>query len=819
MPTWTNDKPLTPATDCEGNSTIGASVEVLIVAGGGGGGSRHGGGGGGGGLIYSPGISITNTSYPVVVGAGGSGTVDGAIANQDTATNGSNSSAFGLVAVGGGAGRGSASGLAGGSGGGGGAGGGSVGGANTSGQGNAGGAGIFSTQYMGGGGGGAGAVGQNAVYISNPEPSGGAGVSNSITGSSVTYAAGGRGANYSLQTTSVAGVANTGNGGGGAGGNINAGGAGGSGVVIISYPTNSGISATGGSITTSGGDTIHRFTGSGTFTVTSLGNNLCLSNPQCFVSVNGNIRSSFSVGLPTLDSDGRALTIPQNGFVELVRESTGVVWRTYRQPSAQPTVAPGLCSGAATSSLGWSTAVLTTSGVAFPEPLAQVIGIAPGAVNPGPLFFRKDFSITDPGVYTLQVKGNDRVDLYIDGMLTTRTPNISTTNTVDIELTEGCHTVAAIAFNAGVTASPASIEFALRKKDAPIPILVSDRTWRVAVADTVSWASPQYYQNVGAWAPVRDIAAYNASPWTGGPGNWLTITNDASARWISTDHSFSGNNYPFASNAYFRSNNVAAWTFTAATEVQIAAACDDVCNVYIDGNQVLQTSGWSVTGTATVTLSPGAHQVSIELQNAGVSNNASGFLFSARRVSNSVVFDRSSTNWSAASSWFSASQSFASYNASFRPTPDVTRCNCPTEGVSNLVSNPSFETNLDGVTTNLTNVTRSSAQSFSGTFSARGSVTSSSGKPSIYVRINDVEPGVRYRVSSYYFAPASKGLLKYDFFDRTGVRINGGSFVQSSAQPGWSRFSLQTVFTPVGTEYMRIEVGIDADSSIGSLLC
>ena len=46
-------------------------------------------------------------------------------------------------------------------------------------------------------------------------------------------------------------------------------GAGGSGIVIISYPTGL-ITATGGTITTSGGNTIHTFTSNGTFTVTSL---------------------------------------------------------------------------------------------------------------------------------------------------------------------------------------------------------------------------------------------------------------------------------------------------------------------------------------------------------------------------------------------------------------------------------------------------------------------------------------------------------------------------------------------------------------------
>ena len=55
--------------------------------------------------------------------------------------------------------------------------------------------------------------------------------------------------------------------GGGGGANTDgASGAGGSGVVIVSYPTGS-VSATGGTITTSGGNTIHTFTSNGTFTI------------------------------------------------------------------------------------------------------------------------------------------------------------------------------------------------------------------------------------------------------------------------------------------------------------------------------------------------------------------------------------------------------------------------------------------------------------------------------------------------------------------------------------------------------------------------
>lgn len=132
--------------------------------------------------------------------------------------------------------------------------------------------------------GGASAAGANG---GGSPGGGGNGTANSISGSSVTYAggggggahtgsggaggAGGGGAGGAPINAGTAGTANTGGGGGGGSeGNTN-GGNGGTGVVIISYPTAdfSATPCTGGTITTSGSNTIHTFTASGTFTVFS----------------------------------------------------------------------------------------------------------------------------------------------------------------------------------------------------------------------------------------------------------------------------------------------------------------------------------------------------------------------------------------------------------------------------------------------------------------------------------------------------------------------------------------------------------------------
>jgi len=84
--------------------TRGGEVEHLVVAGGGGGASRHGGGGGAGGLVQGA-ISVSaNQNYNIVVGNGGAGSSGG---SQTIGDKGQDSTtAFGLIALGGGAGAG-----------------------------------------------------------------------------------------------------------------------------------------------------------------------------------------------------------------------------------------------------------------------------------------------------------------------------------------------------------------------------------------------------------------------------------------------------------------------------------------------------------------------------------------------------------------------------------------------------------------------------------------------------------------------------------------------------------------------------------------
>ena len=234
------------------NPTAGTvSADYLVVAGGGGG--TYANAGGGGEVIESTSQTLSlNTSYAVTIGAGGAGGNPGADGSNsvfatDTANSGKTpTSAYGA--------------------------------AGTSGNGTLGGTGrnVGSPPFLGGGGGGDGQVGANAS--GSAAGAGGNGTSSSITGTPVLYGAGGGGGAEGSGTRGLggntgggngtgvlgspagsAGAASTGGGGGGGdGGNTTLGYAGGSGVVIISYAGAQQFN--GGTITSSGGNTIHTFT-------------------------------------------------------------------------------------------------------------------------------------------------------------------------------------------------------------------------------------------------------------------------------------------------------------------------------------------------------------------------------------------------------------------------------------------------------------------------------------------------------------------------------------------------------------------------------
>lgn len=249
-------------------------IEYLLVGGGGSGGHDVGGGGGAGGLLTGT-YSLSNTkSFAISVGAGAP-----AISNNTQRNNGENTTGFGLIAYGGGGGgnwqgtdNGSRNGTNGGSGGGGGGwsqiG---YGGTGTSGQGFAGGNNLTMNNSSGGGGGGAGGPGQvSATGDASAQAAGGIGVSSSITGTSITYATGGKGGGDTTPDSNTSnGTDGLGNGGDGQG--IAAYRRGGNGTLIIAYRNTYPALTIPGTLTydqpTRSGYRVYRFTaGSGTVT-------------------------------------------------------------------------------------------------------------------------------------------------------------------------------------------------------------------------------------------------------------------------------------------------------------------------------------------------------------------------------------------------------------------------------------------------------------------------------------------------------------------------------------------------------------------------
>ena len=264
------------------------SVNLLVVAGGGGGGDRGGnggtfnGGGGGAGGLLDVSVEVASGSHSVTIGAGGGDSQSGADSVfGDTTAKGGGKGASGENGSGGSGGSG---------GGGSGAGGTSVGGASVLGQGNDGGVGSDNQSSSAGAGGGGGASQVGGTGNTSVGGDGGDGVESTISGSSIFYAGGG-GGSRGAGSAGSGGQGGGGNGGSGSGGNaaLNSGGGGGgawsnliggtggSGVVIISFPIDgsTGVSttSTGGTITTVGGNQIHTFTSSGTFTPVKGGRN------------------------------------------------------------------------------------------------------------------------------------------------------------------------------------------------------------------------------------------------------------------------------------------------------------------------------------------------------------------------------------------------------------------------------------------------------------------------------------------------------------------------------------------------------------------
>ena len=160
---------------------------------------------------------------------------------------------------------------------------------------------------------------------------GGIGFSNSITGSSITYAGGGGGGTFMGGTlgtggagggggATVAGTNGLGGGGGGPINNFSNGGAGGSGTVIIRYTGGTGLATVvGGTSSTVGNDTVWTFTGNGSFT-DKFSSNLTVNGGS--IVFGGAVGASAPLSAMSFTSTN-SLTLPSINAANIFARTTG----------------------------------------------------------------------------------------------------------------------------------------------------------------------------------------------------------------------------------------------------------------------------------------------------------------------------------------------------------------------------------------------------------------------------------------------------------------------------------------------------------------
>lgn len=404
---------------------------------------------------------------------------------------------------------------------------------------------------------------------------------------------------------------------------------------------------------------------------------------RCAVTINDNVRSSFSIGLPGLDADGKAKTIPNTGYVEILRTSNNAVWRTYNQPSVQPAVVPDLCAGTATAALGWSNATVRTS--SYGPPKAIPISTSTTNINPGPMYFRKDFSVVKGANYTFSIYANDIAEVYVDGgYLMTANRAISGANTLNAatNLSTGCHTIMIKLTNTEILQNSSVLVASLTKNGSSTPTIVTDSTWRVSAGPAKHYSEVGYYADPASWTPVRDIniaSAINA--------NWAGTSGDTNSRWINTTHSYDGSgNYPSGQFTLFRDNR--SIFLSASTTVRISTLCDYACYPYVDGNPI-GTNWYQGVVSFTLTLTEGYHKFAFLAYNDA---GASGFAFAAVNTNDGTVLSRSDMSWSAASFWTATNPTNPySYDNTYSPVPDsrpVAQCPCDNYKSAVLASSP-----------------------------------------------------------------------------------------------------------------------------------
>ncbi len=710
VPLWTDAKPLTPATDCAGNLVLSPVLQVLVVGGGGGGGGNYGGGGGGGHVISDDTFLVSPQQYSITVGGGGAGAAAaggaGANGGESRFASAGNTTVLTAYGGGGGGGRTATDTIAAGSSGNGGGGAGygtagapSNGGSSPSGMDGGAGSGT-SSGGNGGGGGGAAEPGESAQGVAVGEGvsgGGGGGQLSYISLEPFHFGAGGSGGRWGAgqvgfpgrsqggiggNATGIAGsdgAPNTGAGGGG-GADGAAGGAGGSGVVVVRIPLVANIAVSGvtgtHTVTDKEGYRIYTFTaGTATFTVSSVSSGTCPTDPRCSVASEQNLRSSFKVGRPTLDADGKAVSIPNNGYVELLRTSNGAVWRTYRQPSVQAAAVPDFCSAATQGAMGWAPVVRTAAQDAIPGASATTISLADAPLLRGSVYYRKDISISNRfmlGNYEFKwyISSEDTVsEVYVNGTLNARQQGAGL-KSADLALGAGeCFSIMVRVTNTALVPQPVRFTASLGEMNA-VPIVVSDPSWRVSASGPAHFATSGYNATLDGWEYAQGMLKGSSSPQN--PQGSTAAQQVAS--WPSSDRFAQMLAGCPAADADNDGNCTAnRWTYLrdskdfyvpAETEVLITTACTKSCDIYMDGSVVLSGSSSSTLGIQqqTVTVPAGYHRLGARVYSGPSGPRAAtGIAVLAARKSDNLTLARSDFTWSIARAQLSAADELYSY--------------------------------------------------------------------------------------------------------------------------------------------------------------
>lgn len=396
----------------------------------------------------------------------------------------------------------------------------------------------------------------------------------------------------------------------------------------------------------------------------------CPGDAGCSVISSDTVRSSFSVPAPAVNVQGKAVTIPNSGYVDLLRGSNGQVWRTYNQPAVQAAVVPDLCSGSATAGLGWSNAVASSGAniATIPDaPSATTITLADGTLPAGQLYFRRDFTVNSGGTYRVSALTNsskDRVDLYVDGVAVASSQGALGTGTTTISA--GCHIVTARLTNKTILPAYSQFTASIAASGSDAPIAVTDTAWRVSTGSPTSFSSSDFYADSDTWKRVASYStplaqSVNAA-WANGGDTFSAMISPSAAGCSSTV-------CPTDSTAYMRDSKdiyVAVDTYVTASLL-----CDNSCILYLDGQPTLQTTTFPDIARRSLTLTAGYHHVGIQLYNdIGGALNPTGAAMSIVTSGGASVLSRTDTSWlSSATMHAGIGTNITAYESTFTPSP------------------------------------------------------------------------------------------------------------------------------------------------------